>query len=96
MVKVEVAYATAERQWLLACDVPDGTTVREALRLSGIAVQVVGLDIEQCPVGIFGKLVADAHERLVEEGDRLEIYRPLLLDPKEARRQRAAQAKAKR
>lgn len=96
MVKVEVAYATAERQWLLACDVPDGTTVREALRLSGIAVQVGGLDVEQCPVGIFGKQVADAHERLVEGGDRLEIYRPLLLDPKEARRQRAAQAKAKR
>ena len=96
MFKVEVAYATAERQCLLACDVPDGTTVREALRLSGIAVQVGGLDVEQCPVGIFGKQVADAHERLVEEGDRLEIYRPLLLDPKEARRQRAAQAKAKR
>lgn len=96
MVKLEVAYATAERQWLLACEVADGTTVREALRLSGIAEHVSGLDIEQCPVGIFGKVVADAHERPVEEGDRLEIYRPLLLDPVEARRQRAAQAKAKR
>ncbi|WP_085677196.1 MULTISPECIES: RnfH family protein [unclassified Pseudomonas] len=96
MVKVEVAYATAERQWLLACEVPDGASVREALRLCGIAAQVGGLDVEQCPVGIFGKQVADAHERVVEEGDRLEIYRPLLLDPKEARRQRAAQAKAKR
>ena len=96
MVKVEVVYATAERQWLLACEVPDGVTVREALRLSGIAAQVHGLDVEECLVGIFGKLIADAHERMVEEGDRLEIYRPLLLDPKEARRQRAAQAKAKR
>ncbi|MBO9550654.1 RnfH family protein [Pseudomonas sp.] len=96
MVKVEVAYATAERQWLLVCDVPDGTTVRDALRLSGIAAQVGGLDVAQCPVGIFGKVVADAHERVVEEGDRLEIYRPLLIDPVEARRQRAAQAKAKR
>lgn len=96
MVKVEVAYATAERQWLLACDVPHGTTIREALHLCGIAAKVGGLDIEQCPVGIFGKLVADAHERRVEEGDRLEIYRPLLLDPIEARRQRAANAKAKR
>jgi len=96
MAKVEVAYATAERQWLLACDVPDGATVREALRLSGIAGLVAGLDVEECPVGIFGKVVADAHQRLVEEGDRLEIYRPLLLDPIEARRQRAAQAKAKR
>ena len=68
MVKVEVAYATAERQWLLACEVPDGATVREALRLSGIAGQVTGLDIAHCPVGIFGKVVADAQERLVEEG----------------------------
>ncbi|MBH3412355.1 MULTISPECIES: RnfH family protein [Pseudomonas] len=96
MVKVEVAYATAERQWLLACEVPDGVTVREALRLSGIAGQVIGLDIAHCPVGIFGKVVADAQERVVEEGDRLEIYRPLLLDPVEARKQRAAKAKAKR
>jgi putative ubiquitin-RnfH superfamily antitoxin RatB of RatAB toxin-antitoxin module len=96
MPKVEVAYATAEHQWLMACDVPPGATVREALHLSGIAAQIQVLDVEQCPVGIFGKLVADAHERVVEAGDRLEIYRPLLLDPAEARRQRAAQAKAKR
>ncbi|HCV39782.1 MAG TPA: RnfH family protein [Pseudomonas sp.] len=96
MAKIEVAYATAERQWLLAFEVPDGVSVREALRLSGIVGQVSGLDIAHCPVGIFGKVVADAHAHVVEEGDRLEIYRPLLLDPVEARKQRAAKAKAKR
>ncbi|AVD84920.1 RnfH family protein [Pseudomonas sp. SWI6] len=95
-LKIEVVYATPERQWLLACEVPRGTTVREALRVSGIAGQVAGLDVEGCPVGIFGKVVSDPAVREVEEGDRLEIYRPLLVDPLEARKQRAAKARAKR
>ncbi|MGC7841221.1 RnfH family protein [Pseudomonas wayambapalatensis] len=93
---IEVAYATAERQWLLACRVPHGVTLREALRLSGIAALVPGLDIEGCPVGVFGKVVAEPHQRQVEEGERLEIYRPLLVDPKAMRRQRAEKAKAAR
>ncbi|MBC3468870.1 RnfH family protein [Pseudomonas sp. RW10S2] len=95
-LRIEVAYATAERQWLLACLVPHGVTLREALRLSGIAAQVPGLDIESCPVGVFGKVVAEPHQRQVEEGERLEIYRPLLVDPKAMRRQRAEKAKAAR
>ncbi|MHC6223920.1 RnfH family protein [Pseudomonas sp. X10] len=90
MLRIEVAYATAEQQWLLACEMAPGTSVREALRLSGIAAQVPGLDIEACPVGIFGKVVNDPDERTVADGDRLELYRPLLADPKEARKQRAA------
>lgn len=93
---IEVAYAIAARQWLLACRVPQGVTLREALRLSGIAAQVPGLDIESCPVGVFGKVVADPQQRQVEEGERLEIYRPLLVDPKAMRRQRAERAKAAR
>ncbi|MDZ3995332.1 RnfH family protein [Pseudomonas sp. Teo4] len=96
LLSIEVAYATPERQWLLACKVASGTTVREALRLSGIAVEVAGLDVEGCPVGIFGKVVSDPAIRQVEEGDRLEVYRPLLVDPKEARKQRAAKARDKR
>ncbi|MCO7515463.1 RnfH family protein [Pseudomonas guariconensis] len=96
LVNIEVAYATAERQWLLACEVPAGTRVRDALRLSGLGEQVPGLDLASCPVGIFGKVVSDPAERTVEEGDRLEVYRPLLVDPKEVRRQRAAKAKAQR
>ncbi|MFK8329602.1 RnfH family protein [Pseudomonas sp. BJa5] len=87
---VEVVYATAEQQWLLALDVAPGTTLREAVRLSGIAGQVPGLDVEACPLGIFGKVVSDAEQQAVSEGDRIELYRPLLVDPKEVRKQRAA------
>lgn len=93
-LSIEVVYATAEHQWLLACVVPAGTTAREALRQSHLAEQVPGLDIEACPVGIFGKVVSGQH--LVEEGDRLEVYRPLIADPKEVRKQRAAKARAAR
>jgi putative ubiquitin-RnfH superfamily antitoxin RatB of RatAB toxin-antitoxin module len=89
-VQVEVVYATAERQWLLVLDVVPGTTLREAVRLSGIAGQVPGLDVEACPLGIFGKVVNDAEQQAVSEGDRIELYRPLLVDPKEVRKQRAA------
>ncbi|EKT4522018.1 RnfH family protein [Pseudomonas putida] len=95
-LNIEVVYATAERQWLLACVVPEGTCVREALRLSRLAEQVPGLDLEACPVGVFGKVVADPAQRKVEEGDRLEVYRPLLADPKDVRKQRAAKARAAR
>ncbi|MFK0089066.1 RnfH family protein [Pseudomonas sp. NPDC090755] len=89
-VQVEVVYATAERQWLLALDVAPGTTLREAVRLSGIVGQVPGLDVEGCPLGIFGRVVSDAEQQAVSEGDRIELYRPLLVDPKEVRKQRAA------
>lgn len=89
-LQVEVVYATAEQQWLLPVDVAPGTSLREAVRLSGIAGQVPGLDIEACPLGIFGKLVSEAAQQVVAEGDRIELYRPLLADPKEVRKQRAA------
>ncbi len=89
-MQVEVVYATAEQQWLLVVEVAPGTTLREAVRLSGIAEQVPGLDVEACPLGIFGKVVNEAAKQAVEEGDRIELYRPLLVDPKEVRKQRAA------
>ena len=95
-LNIEVVYATAERQWLLTCVVPAGTTVRQALLRSRLAEHVPGLDVEACPVGIFGKVVSDPLVHQVEEGDRLEVYRPLLVDPKEVRKQRAAKARAAR
>ncbi|MBM3114011.1 RnfH family protein [Pseudomonas sp. P66] len=88
-LQVEVVYATAEQQWLLTVDVAPGTTLREAVRLSGVAEQVPGLDINACPLGIFGKVVRDADQQAVVAGDRIELYRPLLIDPKEVRKQRA-------
>jgi len=91
-IQVEVVYAAVDRQLLLTVDVPVGTTVRNAVLLSGIAQAFPELDIAHCPVGIFGKSVSDAETRALNAGDRIEIYRPLLADPKEVRRLRAAKA----
>ncbi|OPA97396.1 RnfH family protein [Pseudomonas fluorescens] len=92
MVEVEVVYAAEDRQVLLAVAVPSGTSVRAAVQASGIAMQFPQLSLAECPLGIFGKAVADPEVREVQSGDRIEIYRPLLADPKEVRRLRAAKA----
>ncbi|WP_426135073.1 RnfH family protein [Pseudomonas sp. PWP3-1b2] len=92
MVEIEVVYAAEDRQVLLAVVLPSGTSVRSAVRLSGMAAQFPQLALSECALGIFGKVVADPEVRAVQSGDRIEIYRPLLADPKEARRLRAAKA----
>ena len=92
MVEIEVVYAAVDRQLLLAVAVPAGTSLRAAVQSSGIAAQFPELDLAGCVLGIFGKVVADADVRIVQAGDRIEIYRPLLADPKEVRRLRAAKA----
>ncbi|WP_433738614.1 RnfH family protein [Pseudomonas putida] len=91
-VEVEVVYAAIDRQVLLSVTVPAGTTVRAALLESGIGQSFPDLDLAGCTVGIFGKVIADPDIRPVQSGDRIEIYRPLLADPKEVRRLRAAKA----
>jgi putative ubiquitin-RnfH superfamily antitoxin RatB of RatAB toxin-antitoxin module len=93
-IEVEVAYALAGEQQLLRLSVPAGTTVREAALRSGLDAKFADLDLAQASLGIFGKLVAKPEERVLEAGDRVEIYRPLLADPKEARKARAARARA--
>ncbi|MBH9396887.1 RnfH family protein [Pseudomonas aeruginosa] len=95
-IAVEVVYALPERQALLRLSVPAGTSAREAVRLSGIAEVFPELDIQRCPRGIFGKALANPEERPLEAGERVEIYRPLIADPKEVRKQRAARARAER
>ncbi len=87
-----MVYAAVDRQLLLAVAVPAGTSLRAAVQSSGIAAQFPELDLAGCALGIFGKAVADADVRIVQAGDRIEIYRPLLADPKEVRRLRAAKA----
>lgn len=97
MIMVEVVYALPDKQRLLRLKLPAGTNMREAVLRSGIQEHFPGLDVQQAPLGIFGKAVAKPEERVLEEGERVEIYRPLLADPKEVRKQRAAkvaQAKA--
>lgn len=92
VIGIEVVYASVDRQLLLKASVSAGATVREALASSGIGAVFPELDLQQCPVGVFGKRVTHPQTQVVNEGDRLEIYRPLLADPKEARRLRAAKA----
>ena len=92
LIEVEVAYAAVDRQVLIRVELPSGSTVRQALQVCRIEQQFSGLDLSQCAVGIFGKVVSDPGLRVLVAGDRVEIYRPLLADPKEVRRLRAARA----
>lgn len=92
VIAVEVVYALADKQKLLRLTVAQGTTVREAALHSGMDGFFPGLDLATSQLGIFGKAVAKPDERTLEEGDRVEIYRPLIADPKEVRKQRAAKA----
>ncbi|MCH8163853.1 MAG: RnfH family protein, partial [Proteobacteria bacterium] len=74
--------------------VEDGTTIQQAIVTSGILDQCTAIDLETNEVGIFSKIVA--LDTLVRAGDRIEIYRPLILDPKQARRLRAKKEKQKK
>lgn len=87
MKRVEVAYALPDRQILLTLEVPDACTVGQAIVLSGILQHFPNIDLKRNKVGIFGQLTDLQH--LLQAGDRIEIYRPLIKDPKEARRLRA-------
>lgn len=84
MIKIEVAYALEEIQYLFSESVEEGTTVIEALKGSKLLKELPGLVIDK--VGIFGKLVT--HETVLREGDRIEVYRPLKVDPRDRRRQK--------
>lgn len=86
-ITVEVVCALPERQELLILDVPEGTTALQAIRLSKILKQFPEVELDSARVGVFGKLCEPG--RVLEAGDRVEIYRPLKIDPKEGRRQRA-------
>lgn len=94
MITVEVAYATPKKQQIISLQVPEGTVALEAVKQSGIAEVFPQINIETDPMGIFGNTLgarglAVAAKYILKEGDRIEIYRPLIADPKEARRQRA-------
>ncbi len=85
---VEVAYAKPDNQVILTVDVDDTATVNEAIVLSGILDQFPEIDLKKNKVGIFGKISKlDANLR---DKDRVEIYRPLIADPKASRKKRAA------
>ncbi|BAN50664.1 RnfH family protein [Metapseudomonas resinovorans] len=92
LIAVEVVYALADRQQLLRLSLPKGASARDAVLRSGMQAYFPELDLAGCPLGIFGKALPSPEQRLLEEGDRVEIYRPLLVDPKEVRKLRAAKA----
>ena len=90
-INIEVAYALPQEQVIIKLQVPPQTTVEQAIEQSGILKRYPQIDTEKMKVGIFGKLKKPA--QLLHQGDRVEIYRPLIADPKEVRKQRAAQGK---
>ncbi len=91
MMTVEVAYALPQRQEILALQVPVGATVLQAAEQSGIAQHFPEIDLASAKMGIFGK--AAKGDAVLQSGDRVEIYRPLIADPKAVRKQRAAEGK---
>ena len=90
-LKVEVAYALPDEQLILVLEVPSGTTARQAIERSGILERFPGIDLDTQKIGIFGKL--NKPDYVLRPGDRVEIYRPLIADPKAVRKQRAAEGK---
>lgn len=86
---VEIVYALPDTQTLLPLDVPQGTTIEQALDASGLLVTHPELASPEVPAGIWGK--RRSRDTVLQEGDRIEFYRPLEADPKAVRRARAQQ-----
>jgi putative ubiquitin-RnfH superfamily antitoxin RatB of RatAB toxin-antitoxin module len=90
-IAIEVAYASVNKSWLIPVEVEEGTTVQQAIASSGILERCPDIDLQINKVGLFSKIIE--LDVPVRAGDRIEIYRPLILDPKEARRLRAEKVK---
>ena len=91
MLEVEVTYALPDRQFLKRVRLPEGSTVRAAIEASGVLQAFPVIDLESAPVGIFSRRIT--LDKVLSSGDRVEIYRPLRINPGEARRERAGQKK---
>jgi putative ubiquitin-RnfH superfamily antitoxin RatB of RatAB toxin-antitoxin module len=86
-MRVEVAYAGPEGQWVLSIDVPVGATIAQAIDASGIRRHIPAVVVGDGNVGVFSR--PRRLDDVLQPGDRVEIYRPLVADPKEQRRARA-------
>ncbi|GAB2789773.1 RnfH family protein [Halomonas shantousis] len=94
-ITVEVAFALPDKQRIVTLSVPAGTTACEAVRLAGLGAlfpEVPAASFEGASLGIFGKLLRNPREHALNAGDRVEVYRPLKVDPKQARAERATRA----
>jgi putative ubiquitin-RnfH superfamily antitoxin RatB of RatAB toxin-antitoxin module len=92
-MQVQVCYALRDRQLLLNATLASGATIHDAIKASGILVQAPEIDISTLRVGVYGRL--RELDALLQDGDRVEIYRPLTADPMESRRRRAAKRSSK-
>ena|SRR5690554_5324524 len=94
LITVEVAYALPDEQIILSLEIPEDTTVEQAIKRSGILDRYPQIDLDNDKVGIFGKICKLTGT--LSAKDRIEIYRPLIADPKESRRQKAEMEKKKK
>jgi putative ubiquitin-RnfH superfamily antitoxin RatB of RatAB toxin-antitoxin module len=93
-IRVEIAYARPDEQAIVPIEVPEGTTLEQVILRSRIQERFPEIQLQTAKVGVFGKL--SKLSAAVRAGDRVEIYRPLLADPKEVRKKRAAEGKRMR
>lgn len=90
-IRIEVAYARPDRQEVIRLQLAEGTTLREAVEASGLPERYPEIDLAKGKFGIYAKLAKP--DAVLRDRDRVEIYRPLIADPKEVRKQRAAEGK---
>jgi hypothetical protein len=90
-IKIEVVYALPHEQTLLKLEVPEKSTIADAVKLSGLQDKHPEIDLEKGKFGLYGKL--SKTDVVLREKDRVEIYRPLIADPKEVRKKRAEEGK---
>lgn len=91
MLSVEVVYALPKKQEIVAVKIPEGGTARQAVEASGLLQKYPEIDLAKNKLGVFAKLTKP--DAALRDQDRVEIYRPLIADPKEVRKQRAAEGK---
>lgn len=90
-ITVEVVYALPDEQTLLAFEIDQGATAKDVITQSGVLRQYPDIDLATQKIGLFGKVVKLDHQ--VREKDRIEIYRPLIADPKDVRKKKADEGK---
>lgn len=90
-ITVTVVHALPDQATEVTLRLPAGTTIEEAIERSKVRLTQAGADLSRCPVGLFGQRAR--RDTVLVDGDRVELYRPLKVDPKQARRQRAADKK---
>ena len=94
LVHVQVCIAFPDRSEQIDLSLPADATIADAVRMSGVLSRLPGTSLEECKLGIYGK--PKPLDTVLREGDRIEIYRPLVADPKESRRERAAKIAARK